>query len=101
MFAVNQFDTDSDLNGGKTLSDTLDLSVNTLVRPDADDQLLRVQRYDIAVNGALRGCCPTRNPQVILDKTGLPLRRLWCLFEISETPPVRHPLQSWHRDPHA
>lgn len=30
-----------------------------------------------------------RHAQVILDKMGLPLRRLWCLFEISETPPEK------------
>lgn len=30
---------------------------------------------------------------VVLDPTGLPLRRLWCLYEISETPKGRVVLQ--------
>lgn len=49
---INQWDTDADLNGGATLSDTIALSSHTVV---------------------------------VLDPGGLPLRRLWCLYEIGQT----------------
>ena len=53
VFAINQHDTDSELNEGLTLKQTIRLSECTLV---------------------------------VLDKSALPLSRLWCLYEISETP---------------